>query len=136
MKLTPLTKEQAAKEWPVISKLLALADAYALGRYTAEDLLRDSENDVVRFIIAWEPEEHAVYAVFAVQVDVYPKKRVFNVVHAGGVEMEKWIGLYPWLRQIAKDVGCDQIQIAGRPGWGRLLKAYVREQGRIFAEDL
>lgn len=136
MRLTTFTREQAMKEWPLLSQLLSLADSHVCGRYDVGDLKIDVERGAVAIVVAWIPEAGTLYAVFAIQEDTYPNKRVFHIIHCGGVEMQEWIHLYPALRQLAKDAGFDQIQITGRKGWGRVLQNFVQEKGRIFIEEL
>ena len=59
-------------------------------------------------------------AVVVTEVKQYPRKRILDVLIAGGTNMAEWM---PELRAAidkhARETGCDHIASIARPGWLR-----------------
>ena len=58
------------------------------------------------------------------QVASYPRKRVLRVWLAGG-DLDEFKRGVPFLDDIARELGCDGIEIEGRKGWERVLMDYT-----------
>ena len=135
VKLSALTTKQAVQEWPVISGFLAKGIERACGRLTIDDVFELVRTEKLMVLIAWDPEEKQVYAVFGIEALEFPNKKVFNITLAGGADIDKWGHLYPAFKEIAKTLGFNQMEVSGRAGWKRFLPG-TTEVGRIFVEDL
>jgi hypothetical protein len=134
-KLSVLTSDQALANWEVVGGMLAGALRYALGRISLEDAQTALANDLGLIVIAWNPNKGAVHAAFFCEIDRYPTGRqCFNVALAGGSEMKEWAHLWPSMKEIARQHGCDHIELTGRPGWGRALG--LKEVARLYIEDV
>lgn len=134
-KLTALTAEQAVANWGAIEPLLSQALRYALGRVSMEKVKDVVDKEMGMIVIGWNPNEGEVYVAFFCEITQYETgRKCWNISLAGGREIGEWIHLWPVLKQIGKDQGCDHIEISGRPGWGRVLG--LREAARLYVEDL
>lgn len=134
-RLSVLTTEQVMANWGVIAGFLAQGARYSLGRMGPDDIKKALEDELGLVVIAWNPDKGEVYAAFFCEVDRYPTGVVcFNIALAGGREIDEWIHLWPSLTDIARQHGADQIEITGRPGWGKVLG--LREKARLFVEEL
>lgn len=135
VKLTYLNSEQATANWPTISKMLEPALEYAEGRVDLDDVRQSVESEMTMIIIAWDPKSGDVYLAFAAESEVYRTGlKCMNLSLAGGSAVGEWRHLWPELREIAKGLGFDQIELTGRPGWGRVFG--LKEKCRTFIEDL
>jgi|DEB0MinimDraft_10_1074344.scaffolds.fasta_scaffold25743_2 hypothetical protein len=135
VKVTALTKDQALAHWPVVGPMLEKAIPHACGRITLEDVRQAVEDEMAMVIIVWDPQKSAVYMAFSAESEVYKTGvRCMNLNLAGGDSVELWSHLWPELKRMAKTMGFNQIELTGRPGWGRVLG--LRETSRTFIEDL
>jgi len=133
-RLTALEGHQAIAHWPVIASILEGVIPYTCGRITLDDIRGSVEREDSMIVIAWDPNLNEVYAVFVCEGEAYPGKKVFNINQCAGRQLEDWIHLYPDMKRLAKALGFEQIEITGRPGWGRALG--LRETARVYIEEL
>ena len=135
-KASILSAHQAIAEWDVISSFFALAMPYNLGRTSLEAIKQSVIDGYAMVMIVWDPDPKApvIHAAFLIECDSYPHKRVMNIAMCGGSKIEQWAHLWPQLKASAKAQGFDQIEINGRPGWGKFITA--KETSRTFVEEL
>ena len=133
-RLTALEGHQALAHWAVISSILEGVIPFTCGRLTLDDIRGAVEREDSMIVIAWDPNLNEVYAVFVCEGEAYPGKKVFNISQCAGRQLEDWVHLYPEMKRLAKTLGFDQIEITGRPGWGRALG--LKETSRVYIEDL
>lgn len=136
-KLTVLEKDQAIREWPVISGFFEKALPYSAGRWSLDDLRGSVEDGSMMCCVIWDPEEKHIYAVMGCEGDEYPGRKVFNMSVCGGEHdsISEWSHLWPAFVHIATEMGFDQIEVSGRPGWKKICKGTV-EIARCYAMDL
>lgn len=59
-------------------------------------------------------------AVLVTQVTVYPRRRVLEMLFAGGDNMASWRkAAIDAMDKHARELGCTHVACAGRPGWAR-----------------
>ena len=133
-RLTALEGHQALAHWPVIASILEGVIPYTCGRLKLEDIRDSVEREDAFIVLAWDPNQGSVYAVFVCEGEAYPHKKVFNVSQCAGRNLEEWAHLYPDMKRLAKALGFEQIEITGRPGWGRALG--IKETSRVYIEEL
>lgn len=135
VKVTALSKEQALANWDTLAGMLGSAIPYACGRITLDDVKQSIEDEMSMAIICWDPQKGAVYMAFTAESEVYKTGvKCMNLNLAGGEALELWSHLWPELKRMAKSMGFDQIELTGRPGWGRALG--LKETSRTFIEEL
>ena len=135
VKLSALSKEQSLGNWEAISAMLEKAIPYSCGRITIDDVRQSIEDEMSMVIIGWDPQKGAVYMALTAESEVYKTGvKCMNLNLGGGDSIELWAHLWPELKRMAKSMGFDQIELTGRPGWGRALG--LRETARTFIEDL
>ena len=62
----------------------------------------------------------AIDAVLVSQVTVYPRRKILEMLFAGGSNMAAWRDLaVQALDKHARELGCTHVACAGRPGWAR-----------------
>lgn len=133
--MTPLTADQALANWDLIGGFLADGARYALGRVHPDQIATAVAEGMGMIVIAWDPTKSEVYAAFFCEIERYDTGRTcWNVSLCGGRELDQWAHLWPVLKQIGRDQGCDQVEISGRPGWGRVLG--LKPAAHLFVEDL
>lgn len=136
-KLTVLEREQAIREWPVISGFLAKALPYCAGRVTLESIKEDIERGSIMVCVIWDPGEKHIYSVVGCEADEYPGRRVFSLAYCGGEpdSIKEWGHVWHAFVHIAKEMGFDQIEVVGRPGWKKICTG-TTEFARVLAMDL
>lgn len=134
-KITALTPEQAIREWEVIGGFLSKSLVYALGRLSLDALMQRVIDQEALILIAWEPEARHIYAAFYAEVEQYATGvRCFTLGAAGGSDIAEWGHLWPAFEAIARQNGCDQIEVFGRRGWKPFIDA--REVATVFVKEL
>jgi len=134
-RLTLLSNEQTVANWDIISRILAPAIPYTCGRVTLDDVDKAVQDDLAAVVIAWDPLESDVYAAFVCEIELYPTGcKCWKITLAGGRDIREWSHLWPVLKQIGKDQGCNQVELVGRPGWFKVLQ--LSEVSRVHIEDI
>jgi len=101
--------------WPQIEAYLRKATERT-GCYEPIDLLRLAFAGAVGIWLC--QGRKGIEAVVVTEVKQYPRKRILDVLFAGGGNMKEWM---PELRlaidKHAREMGCDHIASICRPGW-------------------
>ena len=122
VRLSVLDAKQSMAGWEQsIGPLLAKSLEYARGRYTIEDLHSWVSEESASVMIAWDPDMAIIHAAFLLEGCEYPNKKVLSITAAGGDSVKEWIHLFPAFSEVAREMGFEQIEVVGRPGWERLL---------------
>jgi hypothetical protein len=113
--LPPL--EEVARRWNEVSPLLDRATSRT-GCYEPIDLLMLAGAGQVGIWFCARGE--AIDAVVVTQIVSYPRRRVMEVLFAGGSNMPAWRKkLVAAIDKHARGLGCTHVASAGRPGWVR-----------------
>lgn len=135
LKMWPLNRDQAIEGWSAIRLFMVEPVARSWGRLTLEDMEGWIREGSMMPILVFDPEEQEIWAVLMIESAEHPQKRVMVVSYCGGAGLEHWRHLYPALKRIAEDLRFDQIEMSGRPGWGRMLPDSVQEVARVWIDD-
>lgn len=71
--------------------------------------------------VFWPLEKSAVVT----QVHAHPNGRVLRIWLAGG-DLDELLHFFPAVDEYAREQGCVQVEIEGRPGWERVLPGYEK----------
>lgn len=115
VRLPPL--EELVERWFAVAPLLKKATDRTRC-YEPIDLLRMA---MAGQAAIWLCEsDGGIDAALATTLQVYPRRRVLEVMFGGGSNMRAW--LKPAIETLdahARQLGCNQIACAGRAGWAR-----------------
>jgi hypothetical protein len=103
--------------WPHVASLLHRATKRT-GCYEPIDLLKLAMAGQVGI---WLCEvDGAVAAALVSEVKQYPRRRILEMLFAGGDRMREWLPVaVARLDAHARECGCSHISALGRPGWAR-----------------
>jgi hypothetical protein len=103
------------------------------GRFTPADILKLAvENKLLCWFVLRGDE---LLAVAITDVLRTPQKSICEIWGVGGTDMAEWAAqLRTAITRYARQVGCQQLQIIGRPGWGRVYD--VKPAAVILIEEL
>ncbi len=119
--------------WPQVEGLLAPAMAYSGGRLDLETVQRKLAARQSQLWVVFEDE--TIRAAFVTREAAYPKRRLLAVDVAGGAGMRQWLDLVQQtFRNFARDIGVSGVELYGRPGWWRALRAYGWTQRFVVLE--
>jgi hypothetical protein len=115
VRLPPI--EEVAENWPLISKLLRKATVIT-GCYEPIDLLAMAMRGQVGI---WVCEvDGAIEAAVVTEIKQYPRRRILEVLFAGGTKMRVWLPrLVEVLDEHGEQAGCSHVASAGRRGWAK-----------------
>lgn len=135
IKISNLLPHQAMEMWHVIGPLLDKACFHNAGRQTIDDVYDCVARGQMMIHLVWNPDTEHVYAAIGSEGYFYPRKKVFALTMAGGEHVKLWRHLWPAFKEIGRQLGFEQIEVSGRPGWIKYLPG-AREIGRTFIEEL
>lgn len=115
--ISPISKMNIEEVWDNAVPFLARIPEIGV-RYELKDVKRWLESGELQLWVIWSPEE--VVAIFCTEVVSFPKAKVLRIAYAAGTKMRRWVGFLPKLEEWAKSEGYTEIEIEGRPGWGRV----------------
>jgi hypothetical protein len=130
--LTPAS--ELSRLWPVVAPLLAPAVQRSGGRLDMSSVFQWLTEQRYLLWVAYGPDR-VISAAFVTRGAVYPKRKMLVVELAGGSEMQSWVSEGTRVfRAYARDAGLDGVEMFGREGWTRALKAYGWKQAGVLCE--
>jgi hypothetical protein len=109
------------------------------GRSTVDDILQGILSGSNSLWLAFEEtENNKIYGVVICNLMIYPRIKTLNVFYCAGTVLRLWQKpMMDKLVNFAKDNGCSKIELTGRPGWAKALKAWdVQEAYRTYEIEL
>lgn len=125
--------DEVARRWPEIELLLAKACSYT-GCYEPVDVLRLAMAGRVGIWVC--EHDGRLLAAIATEIKEYPRRRVVEILFAGGSGMRLWIeAAIASLDEHARIAGCSHVCGVGRPGWARVWRAQATG-GVVISREL
>lgn len=120
IEIRPILAADIDLYWPQVAPLIQKAIDKSLGEFTLEhirDLLIEAEKAL--WVVFRDDE---IIAAITTRIDYYGYSNIRNVTidFAGGKDFADWSMFTDYIEPIYKNMGCDNILIAGRLGWLRL----------------
>ena len=119
MIVTPVPSDMIEVLWPQILPLVLPAIEKSKGEISPEGMRTRLIEDDERLIGVLD--ETTFIACFTLRIiDFETGVRKLNVIACGGTLLSEWWEEgWDLVKQTAKAVGCNAIQVIGRPGWER-----------------
>ena len=115
-------KDQISEYWPLIKDLIQNACDYSGGRADAEDYLKSFNENKKQL---WVVKEAAnIRAVVITEIAIFPKFTACMINICTGEGIKEWGHMHTLIEDFARNMGCKQMFVIGRPGMERLLKNY------------
>lgn len=103
---------------PFIERSRAAVPAMVAARELAEDIRARAERGVYHVWAVYR--DQALIGAFVTSLDSYARLRVCTIQYLAGHDMDAWIDLLDaTVCEWAAINGCAQVELRGRPGWGR-----------------
>lgn len=113
--------DEIAEHWSIIAPLLRRA-TIRNGCYEPIDLLQLAMTGQAGIWVCEVDGE--IRAAVVTRVTVFPRRRVLEIMAAGGDGMKHWIGpLKAAMRAHAREMECSHLGSVARPGWLRAFGA-------------
>ena len=113
--------QEVPQHWEELCPFIEMALAESLGELIADDVLSRAKAGLLH-LVRIAVDGHAI-ACLAVEFAEYPRKRALRVTLAGGSQLEIWFdAAEKYLIQGARNMGCQLLEMHGRPGWWKLLR--------------
>ena len=98
--------------WPYVKPHIARAEPY--GDLTVEDIYKGLVDGRYQL---WTSQSDVIEA--ALVTCITEDREACWLMSVGGSNMKIWINWFPLLIKWAKDEGCKELRVHGRPGWSR-----------------
>lgn len=125
VKLLPAAEVE--RQWVALEPCFVSAAGATYGRYTPEDLRELVRRDLLDCfaVVDWSAPE--LLAVLLLQRFETPQAVVGEIAFCGALGEATpmppggWVRAFNQIKEYCGAAGCTQIQLCGRPGWGRVL---------------
>jgi hypothetical protein len=104
------------------------------GRGNADDFIEGAKLDLFQFWAIRRLNE-PTQAVLVTEIVDYPHKKALSILLCAGSGLWEWKHCINDLEAFARAEGCDQVEIPGREGWGRVYKDYTKAYS-VFIKEL
>ncbi|MGW8181338.1 MAG: hypothetical protein ACWGQW_21615 [bacterium] len=119
--ISGIQPEDVGYFWPMVMPLIERVLRKSNGEYLAVDIYeRLLDGTMQLWLIS---EELDLLSVLVTEVLTYPRKRICVMVLAAGEDLEALTGQLEVLEEWALSIGVDELRIAGRKGWKRVLES-------------
>ena len=117
--------EDIDKVWGEVEPLLSNVLDKGNGEYLIEDLYRFVKERSLQLWICDDGTK--IVGAGLTEVTQYPQVKVCLVrAWSADVGRAEWVGFLTFVEEWASSIGCDAIEIFGRPGWERVLPDYSK----------
>lgn len=104
--------------WPRICHFLEQANAYGRGKFSMHHWMARLLVGQAELLVA--PD---LTSAVLCDVTMFPQRRVYYVILLGGEGGHDYQGFQRVFEERARALGCDCIEMAGRPGWKPTMKS-------------
>lgn len=133
LELHRIPAELVGEVWDIALPFVRDAIPRAAGRIRPGDVLRACvEGRMALWLVG--QAGGAVQAVGVTEVLVFPQKLVLFVLLYSG-ERKQAMALWPRVEEHAREMGCEEVQIAGPRAWGRIFPEY-EERFTVFTRKV
>ena len=109
--------------WDEVAPLLGKALAQTYGEFSLADIL-DAIMDERSQLHVIGDQEHGLVAAAVTEVVQYPQRLALRIHLLGGELLNGWrVAFEAHLEQGARNIGADQLEFIGRPGWTRVFRS-------------
>ena len=122
------------KAWPDAKPFIERALAFGTGRREPDDVKQQLKDGDAALWFVYVVDSDEIHAAAVTEIIDYPRKRVLDLALMAGVGLAEWLALLGKLEDWARGLGCHQIQIHGRAGWGRVTS--YPEAARVYVKEL
>lgn len=112
--------DQLDEWWPHVKGYLQKAVDKADGKWSIEAIYQKL---LTKDMQLWVACTDSIHAAGITQVFDFPCVKVCFLLFLGGEDMPIWENTIDTLERVAIEWGCDYLEIQGREGWVRVLKA-------------
>lgn len=132
-----LRLDEIESAWPAIKGHVEEALSHSAGRLAPDDVKALLATGDMQACIIFLPEEERLLATICTEVMEYPRAKVLDLALCAGERMDLWLVAMPWMESFAREQGCTQIQVQGRPGWARVLASRgFSEASRLVVKEV
>ncbi len=123
VEIVPLDSSVTEAFWPKAGPMIEKALPYAKNRWTLESIRTDLQTGSKWLWIAFQGRE--AIACFVTCFSSFPAAEVCTILICGGKDVDSWVAMVlKNIENAARENGCSQVEIIGRPGWHRKCPDY------------
>lgn len=134
--VSPVRPTEIRQTWASVAPMLVPAIQYSGGRIDARSVFEWLMDGRYTLWIA-HTEDFSPKAALVTRVARYPRKSLLAVDLAGGSNLNDWAAEADRvLRDYARHLGLDGVELYGRQGWTRALRRLGWQQVAVMADTL
>lgn len=131
-----LTVEMVDEWWPHVSSFLQKAVDRSDDKYDIDSIYQKIMSKDMQL---WVAVTDKILAVGVTATHVYPLKKVCVMCFLGGEDLPVWKDTIHVLEDVAREWGCDYLEIKGRKGWAKVLpeyeQTYITLRKKLWQQD-
>lgn len=109
--------------WRDLKPLINMAIDHSNGELDIDGMKQMAIDGDILILTIYE-DKNLVAVLTLERRDFQTGKSIVNITTAGGADIHLWMDdALAVIEELAKEQGCTEIYIVGRPGWQRMLKA-------------
>jgi hypothetical protein len=121
--ISAINTDMAEVIWPTMRPFIEMAIGKSNGELDIEETYQKIMINELLPLAVMEKETGKLLAVVTLERRTFESgKAVLNIMTAGGEEVDQWFEeVLDIAEKLAKEQGCEDVYIIGRPGWKRKL---------------
>lgn len=90
------------------------------GRFPVEEIYKACKDGRMQLWTVYDGDD--IKAVCVTEILKYPAMQALSIIVLTGEDRESWLHHAEFLKQKAREWGCQRLEAWARPGWSRVLK--------------
>ena len=120
--LVPVLPRYAHALWPQVSEWVASATKETGDWWQPSDVLAGIKADrMTAWVIA---DDRRLWGVVVAEIEIAARHKIGVIALCAGDDQAQWLHLLPEIEEWAREQGCSEMMVKGRPGWVRRLRGF------------
>jgi len=110
--------------WPLVAPILERALPHMSSKFSLDDIRQAT---ILEHMQLWVGGKDKIDSAMVTEIINTPQSRSCVMIVGAGEGVDDWLPTCEEIHEWAEGEGCRFIEIAGRPGWVKLMKPYGYE---------
>lgn len=136
MRLIPIHPENLRLAWKDVEKHLVKALKYNDEKYQLDDVKNLIQAESLVLWVVYNDESGKAIGCLLTETIQYPRTQALSIFLLGGESFAQMNECFEELQEYARGIGCQSIELQGRPGWEKVLQPLKFEKTHTVMRHL